>query len=259
MTKATASAESGSSARVSEVSPSLDRVTELGNAIVRSFQRDGDRLSQWMAHRVAELMDAAAHGRTRASREAAAQQASDLILRLWRHRREWPRGWPSGELGALLERLRELETMPARQRRWPSSHDAQSPWASALTELDRLAAAERQIVTSAALASMDPQEVDAWLHASSAAGEEDELLEQVQRNIEAARRRLSGRADPRLSKGEDSQELNPRVLQENALRELVELTSRRAEVFKSIAQAQGLALPRSPRKGAATKRDARGG
>jgi chorismate mutase len=260
MTKATASAESGSSARSSDVPSPLDRVTELGNTIVRSFEREGDRLSQWMAHRLAELMDAAAHGRTRADREAAAQQSSDLILRLWQHRHEWPKGWPPGELGTLLERLHELETTPAWQRRWRSPHDAQPSWDSALTELDTLAATERQIAISAALASMDAEEVDSWLHASRAAGEEEELLEQVQRNIEAARRRLSERADPRLSKGDDSQdELDPIALQENALRELVDLTARRAEVFKSVAEARGLRLPRAPRKRAASKKDARGG
>jgi hypothetical protein len=259
MTKATASAKSGSSTRASDVPSPLDRVTDLGNAIVSGFEREGDRLSQWMAHRLAELMDAATHGRTRADREAAAQQASELILRLWRHRHEWPRGWPHGELGNLLEKLHELET-PRWHRRSRSPDDAQPSWASALAELDRLAAAEREIATLAALVSMDAEEVESWLRASSAASEEDELLEQMQRNIEIARRRLSERADPRRPIGDDSQdELDQDALEENALRELVDLTTRKAELFKSVAEARGLRLPRVPRKRAAIKKDAGGG
>jgi hypothetical protein len=230
-------------------------VIELGNAIVRSFERESDRLSQWMAHRLAELMEAAEHGRTRADREAAAQQASDLILRLWRHRHQWPRGWPPGELGTLFERLHELETTPAWQRRRRSSHDEQPSWASALTELDRLGAAEQHIVMSAALVSMDAAEVQAWLNSSTAAGEDDEILEQVERTYEAARRRLSGRAYPRVSNREESQdELDLVALQKNALRELVELTSRRIELLKSIAEAQELPFPRAARKKRASQK-----
>lgn len=247
MTKVTASARSGSSARTSDVPP-LDAVIELGNLIVESFKREGDRLSEWMAHRLAELMDAAVRSRTRADREAAAQQAADLILRLWRHRHEWPRGWPPGELGTLLERLHEIETTPAWRGRRRSSHDPQPGWASALTELDMLAAAEKQIATSASLASIR-EELEAWLQGSSAAGDTDEVLVQLRSNTETARRRLSGRADPRLASDEEGQgELDLVALQQNALSELVALASRRAELFKSIAEAKGLSIPRAPRK-----------
>lgn len=247
MTKATASARSGSSRRKSDAPRQLDRVTELGTTIIRGFEREGDRLSQWMAHRLAELLDAAETGRTRAQREAAAEQAADLILRLWQQRREWPRGWPPGEWSTLLERLQELEATPTWQRRFSSPSNVQPDWASALTEFDRIETAERHIVISAALVSMDAKDIEDWATASVKAGEHDELIDQLERNVDAARRALTERPDPWLSGGEDEPDVSPKALQENALRQLAELAERRTEMLRSLSKAQGLSV-KTPRK-----------
>lgn len=251
MTKTTVSTGSGSSRRKSESPGQLDRVTELGATIVRSFEREGDRLSQWMAHRLAELLDAAEAGRTQAQREAAAEQATDLILRLWQQRREWPRGWPPGEWGTLLERLQELETTPTWQRRFSPPSNVPPDWASALTELNRIEIAERHIVMSAALVSMDAKEIEDWATASAKAGELDELIDQLERNVEAARRALTERPDPRLSGGEDEPDVSPMALQENAMTQLAELAERRAEMLRALSDAIGLSV-KAPRKRASS-------
>lgn len=251
MTKATVSTGSGSSRRKSEPPRQLDRVTALGATIVQSFEREGDRLSQWMAHRLAELLDVAETGRTKAQREAAAEQATDLIVRLWQQRREWPGGWPPGEWSTLLERLQELETTPTWQLRFSSSSSVPADWAAALKEFDRIEIAERHIVMSAALVSMDAKNIEDWATASANAGQRDELIDQLERNVEAARRALTERPDPRLSGGKDEPDLSPKALQENALRQLAELAERRAEVLRSLTKAKGLSV-KAPRKRASS-------
>lgn len=256
-TKATASAGSGSSRRSSDPTPELDRVTELGVSIVQSFQRDSDRLSQWMAHHVAELMETAAKDRVRARRDAAADRAADLIIRLWRHRDQWPRGWPPGDLNTLLDRLRDLEATPAWQRRLRPTEPSEPGWSAALAELDRLAQLERELVFSAGLMSTGSDEVEQWRRASARAGEEDELLEQLERNMEAARRKLTPRRDPRLSEDDESPERDPKELQQSALDALLDLADRRAELLESIAVGQGLTIKprrRSRRAKQSTKR-----
>lgn len=256
MTKATVSTGSGSSHRESESPGELARVTELGMTIVQSFEGEGDRLSQWMTHRLAELLDAAETGNTQAQREAAEEQATDLILRLWQQRREWPRGWPPGEWSTLLKRLQELETTPTWPRRFSSPSNVPSDWASALTELDRIGISERHIVVSAALISMDAKDIEDWAIASAKAGEHDELIDQLERNVEAARRALTDRPDSRLSGGEDEPDVSSKALQLHALTQLAELAERRAEVFRSLSDAQGLSI-KAPRKRASSSKGRR--
>jgi hypothetical protein len=200
-----------------------------------------------MAHRLAELLDAAETESTQGQREAAAERATDLIFRLWQQRREWPRGWPPGEWSALLERLQELETAPTWQRRSSSPSDVPLDWASALTEFDRIGIAERHIVMSAALVSMDAKEIQNWATAGAKAGELDELIGQLDRNVDAARRALREHADPRFSGGEDEPDVSPKALQENALAQLAELADRRAKMLRSLSDTHGLSV-KAPRK-----------
>ena len=253
MTKATASTGSGSSRRKSDSQGQLDRVTELGAMIVRSFEREGDRLSQWMAHRLAELLDEAATGSTRPRRETAAAQATDLILRLWQQRRDWPSGWPPGDWSRLLERLQELEASPAWHRGFSSPGGVPSDWAAVVTEFDRLEIAELDIVMSAAMVSMDAKDIEDWATASAAAGEHDDLVDQLKRNLEAARRALTDRPHPRVSGGAPEPDVSPKVLQESALRRLAELAERRAEVLRSLCRAQGLSV-KAPRNKTASRK-----
>jgi len=247
MKKATASTGSGSSRRKSDSPGQLDRVTELGTMIVRSFEREGDLLSQWMAHRLAELLDVAATGTTMAQREAAAALATDLIVRLWQQRRNWPRGWPPGDWSRLLKRLQDLETTPTWHHRYSSPSSVPSDWASVLTEFDRLESAERHIVMSAAMVSMDAKDIEDWATASAKAGEHDELVDQLELNQEAARRELTERPDPRLAGDECEPDMSPKALQENALRQLAEIAERRTEMLRSLVKAQGLSV-KAPRK-----------
>ncbi len=97
-------------------------ILALGQAIVRELELDdrGAVLERWLAHHLAELMSEADRevGPTKA---AAEQQAVDLILRLWMHRRVLPE--PVDPLGgyrdaiAVLGRLMPEADPWARYRR----------------------------------------------------------------------------------------------------------------------------------------------
>src|SRR5438132_2522606 len=86
---------STSSAKRASSKPWSD-VVALGDRIVRDLALDQstDTVGRWMAHRVAELIDAAKKARGNAARARADANATELILRLWAHRSNWPKGWP---------------------------------------------------------------------------------------------------------------------------------------------------------------------
>ena len=64
-------------------------MVNLGRAIVAQLRIDEyDTLGRWMAFRLAELLDCAAVD------DSAQDAATDLILRIWRLRSDWPNGWP---------------------------------------------------------------------------------------------------------------------------------------------------------------------
>lgn len=59
-------------------------VQELGLA------DETDTLGRWMAHHIAELIDRVEYAPTERERHSARRQATDTILRLWRHRAALP-------------------------------------------------------------------------------------------------------------------------------------------------------------------------
>lgn len=72
-------------------------VSELGRAIISQLRIDDyDTLSRWLAYRLAELLDQAR------SDDSSKDSATDLILRIWRARWDWPRGWPPAMLKSRL-------------------------------------------------------------------------------------------------------------------------------------------------------------
>ena len=64
-------------------------LSELGRAIVSQLNIDEyDTLGRWMAFRLAELLDRAEED------DSSRHAATDLVLRVWGHRSDWPNGWP---------------------------------------------------------------------------------------------------------------------------------------------------------------------
>jgi hypothetical protein len=69
-----------------------------------------DTLGRWMSHHVAELIDQAENGRTKAERLSARKKATETILEIWRHRDTLPGNanplTPYKEILPILKRLR---------------------------------------------------------------------------------------------------------------------------------------------------------
>ena len=92
----------------------------LGTRIVRELgiEKDRDTLGRWMAHHLAEVMEEAEKAEEN-RKEEACQRAVDLILKLWSHRRNLPRGvYPLNDLESVMSvigRLREAAS-PFRLR-----------------------------------------------------------------------------------------------------------------------------------------------
>lgn len=86
-------------------------VSTLGRAIVSQLSiSEPDTLGRWMAYRLAELLNQAE------TDDSAKEAATDLVFRIWRHRSDWPNGWPPTAVAGQLAWL-----FPPDQRRaqWP--------------------------------------------------------------------------------------------------------------------------------------------
>jgi hypothetical protein len=106
-------------------------VLELGQLLVSEFlgERDNDTLSRWFLHAIAERLLHAQKARTAPQRKKAEDEASDLILRFWRHRKATSIGAdPLSQYDGLFKALQLL--LPTA-----------NPWSARnTTETQRLAA-----------------------------------------------------------------------------------------------------------------------
>ena len=83
----------------------------LGRHLVRELglEDSNDTLGRWMAHHVAELLRRAQRAAPAEERRAAERDASDVILRIWKHRAALPRGaYPLASYKDLLIVLNSL-------------------------------------------------------------------------------------------------------------------------------------------------------
>ena len=84
---------------------------ELGCHLVHElgFGDSVDTLGRWMAHHVAELIDTAKNGKTEDKRLRSREQATEIILELWKHRASLPgNAWP---LAPYKDVLRVIDLM----------------------------------------------------------------------------------------------------------------------------------------------------
>ena len=88
-----------------------ENVIDLGNQIVGQLALDeiGDTLATWMAHYVAEKVQAAEHA-TSDDRDHRSNVCAEAILTLWRHRNELPSGKrPFEEIEPIARALQSLD------------------------------------------------------------------------------------------------------------------------------------------------------
>ncbi len=105
-----------------------------------------DTLGRWMAHRLAELMQTAEND------EEAKAEATDLILRLWEHRSDWPEGWPPPKTESVRRALEPVSPFPAERDEDEAESD---PWLRRVPRLTRLQEEEREVWRDLALLDLD--------------------------------------------------------------------------------------------------------
>jgi hypothetical protein len=96
-------------------------VLQLGKRIVDEFSADQrpDTLAYWMAHYVAELIEAAETAADE-ERPAKLKQCADAIIELWKHRSEFPSGMrPFRGFEAVYKALESLDLSEEKWRYHP--------------------------------------------------------------------------------------------------------------------------------------------
>jgi hypothetical protein len=95
-------------------------VVELGQKLVEQLGSAEDLLSAWMAHRIAELIDAASNA-TPETKAAAEDACSEAILELWKHLSTLRRDLsPLEELEPILRTLTSLDVDRTKHRYFPN-------------------------------------------------------------------------------------------------------------------------------------------
>lgn len=144
-----------------------------------------------MSHRVAELIDRASCARTRAERDAAAEAAETLILRLWERRTAWPHGWPPPEAANALKRLSFVDDAPDSVDRIfqrPLVDDGAESWLDTIPLILDLQKSELETWIRAALLEIDVSELRGWVedHGTQMDSSERNILEHLASAAERA-------------------------------------------------------------------------
>jgi len=87
----------------------------MGKRLVKALRSDEDLLSDWMAHLIAERMQAV-EASTGAERQAAEQACAQEIMRLWQHRYNVPDG--VNPLAKLVPLARTMESLEPGEHRF---------------------------------------------------------------------------------------------------------------------------------------------
>jgi hypothetical protein len=106
----------------------------LGSTIVRELKLDrrGDTLQRWMAHHLAELITKA-EGATGADKVEHERAATDLILKLWLHRRGLPQ--EADPLAGFTEAIKLLKHLSTEANPWMRFHHPNRPYAEELRKM----------------------------------------------------------------------------------------------------------------------------
>lgn len=93
-----------------------------------------------MAHQLAELLRGIRQARSARGRHEAVSTATEVITRLWRHRSDFPDGWPPDAA------RRRMDSLTPRSNHWdPTPAPTGSAWVDRFRELSQLAMEEMQL------------------------------------------------------------------------------------------------------------------
>lgn len=140
-------------------------VTRLGQLILTELKQaeTNKTLTRWIAHRIAELMERGESTDAQQTREEARRECTDLIIRLWQSRQQWPDRVPLSKLVSLL-----VKAIPPEPSRGNPPPKEPSTWIEAIAPLDQLQAEEMFLCWQAACLDIDEAELEAELARSEA-------------------------------------------------------------------------------------------
>jgi hypothetical protein len=186
--------------------------------------------------------------RTKAARKAAANECSELILRLWEKRSAWPQGWPPPSAASVLERLADLD--PSRS--WGYQEDTEDEdarsWLATFPLIQQLQSSEIDIWRQAALAEIDVEDAREWLkkHGKQMEEEERETLKDIVQMADSSRQwaeRFVSRGRKKVTK------------QFDVGAQLRELSSKRAKLVKQATSGpKPVKITSKPRDKSGTRR-----
>jgi hypothetical protein len=154
-----------------------------------------------MALRIAELIQNIEAAPDAIVREDAARACTDLVLRVWEARSNWPQGWPPESAAQVVASLEERA--PWERAILPEREDDLS-WLTTLPAAFSSLEEEKELWRLIALADTDPSDIRAWLEQPGArfGQAEKRQLESISDTAERASERLVRRlASPDLRRG----------------------------------------------------------
>lgn len=162
-----------------------DRVLALGKKLVDELGLDQsvDTLGRWMAHYIAEKMEAAKSA-TAEARDQEMSECSDAILKLWAHRNELPNGQrPFEEFEQIFRALKSLDLDDSTPRHFRQARlaaeqddedDSTKQWLNIASGLDGAARVLiRYCLATAAQGAVDKSRD--WVALAEAIGEEEDI------------------------------------------------------------------------------------
>ena len=180
---------------------------------------------------MAELMDRAESATSDGERETARADATELVLRIWKHRSSWPNGWPPKASAAVLS----MGDQSPHARREPTG----SRWLDSLDSLERLQSRERKIWKDLGLLDFDVESERRAAEALSAEGDEEELSA-----IQAVIRLLDSAQDEMRQSLEDPNAIqSPSARARVGLAKLKDVDGQRYELREKIMSQGVLAGP----------------
>lgn len=184
-------------------------------------------------------MRAVRGARSATARNRASAHAVDLILRLWRHRSDWPQGWPPPTARAIID---QITPRPS----WEGSPDsAGSPWIDRFDEAFGLWQEEARLWWALGLLEVGVKPQCAAANLAGLAGAEEEPdLEMMRRDVE-----LHDEVERWLKENGASTAAKARVLIEKRLDEIA--AARRG--LNQEVMGEAAAAPRR-RRGARSRR-----
>ncbi len=114
-----------------------------------------DNLTRWLAHYLAEIIEAAKNESDATRRSRLRRECADLVLAIWKHREHWPRGQPFKALGSLVQELSVEKNLFAH-------HEQPHSWASLIKELEALHQREKRWLMKAAAANESERATTEW-------------------------------------------------------------------------------------------------